>query len=247
MSKWSRDTLLTWILATVAGLLVVAVTVEWVMLDRNRQAVLGTLPSKTGSVPVQSEAEEEERGFELPELDTYEQVTERPLFAESRRPEVVAPSVELPPDQPKSPLTLKLMGIVFTPTTQTALLVDAKGKYKRVKLQETFDNWTLVELSPDWATLQQGEERQKLDLLKIKPKPPKPPGTPGQTGQAPPRPAMAGGPAQGRMPGPGRQVQRPQPMPEDMDTGEEDMPEDEEDMDSTDEEDVEDDSNTEEP
>jgi hypothetical protein len=246
MSKWSRDVLLSWILAGIAGFLALLVVVEWVVLDGNRQDLLGSIASKPGATRSDEAAEEKDgKDFELPELDEYEQITARPLFSESRRPaEEATANAETQSELPKSPLTLKLMGIVFTPTTQTALLVDAKGKYKRVKLQETFDNWTLVELTAEAATLQQGEEKQKLDLLKLKPKAPKPLGAPGQAGPIPPRPGMAGAPGQIRPAG--RQVQRPQP--EEMDeSDEEDQSEDQEDTENMDEEDSEESTDGEEP
>ena len=87
---------------------------------------------------------------------------------------------------PSSPLTLKLMGVVFTPKQHTALLVDAKGKYKRVRKNEALDGWTLVNLEPGKVTMQQGEEQKELMLLKPKPKALNAPNAPPQPGRQPP-------------------------------------------------------------
>jgi hypothetical protein len=223
MPKWSRDYLLTSILGAIALALGVAVTVEWAVLARHRGRDLQPPPAKTAPA---AEPGIEEEDFELPALDDYEQMAERPLFMENRRPGVETAEAAAPPPPP-TPMTLKLMGIVSTPKEKTALLMDSKGKYKRLKVQDTLDGWMLVELSSDKATLQQGDKREDLPLLKKRPKTaPPPPGTPPQAGQLP-RP----GPMPGPVPG-----QRPPPPPAPQ-TGDEnlDVPEDESDTDIPDE------------
>jgi hypothetical protein len=189
MPKWSRDYLLTSILGGIAAVLSVALLIEWVVLDKGREQAVQTPPAKT--TPAADTAAESPEDFELPPLDGYAQMAERPLFMENRRPgtEVQEAAAEPPP---QSPLNLKLMGIVFTPEGKKALMVDAKGKYKRLKPQETLDSWTLVELGSDKVVMQQGEERKELMLLKTKPKAPPgpqpPPGAPPRPMQKPPPP-----------------------------------------------------------
>lgn len=194
--KWSRDYLLAALLAGLALGLGVVVTVEWLVLEHGREAMLDLPPAKPTRAP---DAEAGEAGdFELPGLDDYEQMTERPLFMESRRPGAEGGPPPAPPPV-RTPMTLKLMGIAATPDGKKVLIVDAKGKYHRVKTLDILDNWTLVDIGEDKVVMQQGEERQDLMLLKKKPKPPPGPaqaGQPGQPlppGQQPPRPPQPDG------------------------------------------------------
>lgn len=185
MPKWSRDYLLTSILGGIALVLGLAVAVEWAVLARHRGQDRQPPPSKTAPV---AEPEIRSVDFALPALDGYEQIAERPLFMENRRPgSEVVETVAPPP--PPTPMNLKLMGIVSTPQGKTALLVDSKGKYKRMKAQDSLDNWVLIEFGADKVTLQQGDKREDLPLLKKRPRVPLPPGAPPQPGQ-PPRPGQ---------------------------------------------------------
>jgi hypothetical protein len=226
MPKWSRDYLLTSILSGIAAVLGLALAVEWTVLARHRSENLQPPPAKTA--PAQESDAEDEADFELPALDEYEQMTERPLFMESRRPGAVATETAAPPPPP-TPMNLKLMGIVWTPEGRTALMADAKGKYKRLKAQDTLDGWTLIDLGTDKVTMQQGEKREDLPLLKKRPKTSTPPNAPPPPGQPP----MPGQPAPGQ-PVPGQPVpgQRPQPQPVqpepvDIDEENQDIPEEE--------------------
>lgn len=180
--KWSRDYLLAALLAGLALGLGVIVTVEWLVLEQGREAMLDLPPAKPARTADAGAGEAKD--FELPGLDDYEQMTERPLFMESRRPGAEG-GPPPPPPVAQTPLTSKLMGIVWTPQGKKALIVDAKGKYKRMKPLDILDNWTLIELGVDRVVMQQGEERKELPLLKKKPKPPPGPGQPGQPGQMP--------------------------------------------------------------
>jgi hypothetical protein len=213
MPKWSRDYLLTALLGAIALMLALAVAVEWSVLANRSGEKLQSAPVKPAPV---GEPEAAGVDFKLPPLDRYRQMTERPVFMENRRPGVDVVEVVPPPPPPPTPMNLKLMGIVSTPKEKTALLLDNKGKYKRLKAQDLVDGWVLVELGVDKVTLQQGDRREVLPLLKKKPKVPAPPGGP-QMGQLPP-------------PGvPPRPGQKPVPVPTPMlPPGQtaEDMPED---------------------
>lgn len=186
MPKWSRDYLLTALLGGLALVLGLAVALEWTVLARHRGQNLQPPPARTAPV---AEPEVEGEDFELPALDDYEQMAERPLFMENRRPGADIAETSAPPPPPPTPMNLKLMGIVSTPRGKTALLVDGKGKYKRLKSQDALDGWVLVELGADKVTMQQGDKREDLPLLKKRPKPPSPPGAPPPPGQ-PPRPGQ---------------------------------------------------------
>jgi hypothetical protein len=182
MTKWVRDNVFTLILAGLAGLLFVAVAIESALLKSERLTTAAA--SEKAATPEAPPAVESE-DFELPDIQGYETIVERPLFMEGRRPgtEVDDTNTAAAPD---SPLTVKLVGVAFTPTDKTALLVDAKGKYKRLKKNGSVDGWTLIEFAPDRITLQRGNEQRELMLLKPKPKTLPARATPGQPQQVPP-------------------------------------------------------------
>lgn len=101
----------------------------------------------------------------IPAIAEYAQIIERPLFSETRKPAEMssaAPETLLL----KTPLNLKLMGIVFKPTENMALLVDEKGKYWHVRINNTVSNWKLLAIEKNKVVLQQGSERSELKLDK---------------------------------------------------------------------------------
>lgn len=86
----------------------------------------GSRPGSLDGIPPLSLTEAE---VDLPGLDRYRDVVERPLFSETRRPEPkeaedqeeVVPEPEAPPT---APLNVALTGIIHTPTTRIALVRD---------------------------------------------------------------------------------------------------------------------------
>jgi len=64
------------------------------------------------------------------------------------------------------------MGVMLSPHGNMAILAEASGKNRRVKLGGTIDGWRLTELKPDRITLQRGEEQRDLPLMKPRPKGP---------------------------------------------------------------------------
>lgn len=217
MPKLPREYVLPAVLAGIALVLGFIVALEALVLDRKRQAAL-VKPQSQAAPPMETGSGGPE-SLELPPLDDYRQIADRPLFMESRRPGSDMNEPPPPPEVRKMPMTLKLMGIVHTPEGRKALLVDAKGKYKRLKAQDTLDSWTLVDVGVDRVVMQQGQDNQELPLLKKKPKAAVPPGQPGQP-QAQPAPP-------GKPPRPGRP---PMPVPQPVEEPEEEpMPPEEED------------------
>ena len=184
MPKWMRDYLPSLMLSGLVLLQGLAGALEWSYLaaDTPQAALKQDAHSASDSPSAQAD---EPAGFELPALDEFNATIERPLFAEGRQP----PSEEeLDAGTPvvSTPLTLKLMGVMLTPRQHAALLQDAKGKYKRMRRNDTLDGWTLIAIADDKVTLQQGSQQKDLILLKPHPKPPAP-----GTGQSPhPKPII---------------------------------------------------------
>ncbi len=166
----SRAHIVSLILAGLCVLFGVVVLLEWSGLESQ----LGKRQNEIAS-PVESELSFEkisEADFELPVIDSYTDLVERPLFVEGRRP------LEEPPDDALqqtnkyqgAKLKAKLMGIYSGSDGMTALILNAEGKYVRVKKQDSVDGWQVEALSPNRVTLKQGVETQDLKLHKPKPK-----------------------------------------------------------------------------
>jgi len=167
MSKRYRDYGLSLLLLAASGLLAGALLLEWTHFRGERADLASRMASKA-EVKQESIANKEET-YTFPDIEEYSQMTERPLFIEGRHP----PEGEEAPVESNiahSPLTLKLMGVVVTPRDKTALLVDARGKYKRARKNTVVDGWKLVDIGQDKVTLAQGDEQTELKLLKPKPK-----------------------------------------------------------------------------
>lgn len=170
MPKWSRDYWPSLILAGLIMILALAGLVEWAWLHPLDRPNLSRSDNRPAS-DAASVSGAEQPAFELPDLESFAATVERPLFAENRRPPAEE-ELEAASNAVSTPLTLKLMGVIFTPRQHSVLMQDAKGKYKRMRRNDTLDGWTLVTIAGDRVTLQQGSEQKELMLLKPRPKPP---------------------------------------------------------------------------
>lgn len=164
VAKLSPELRLSLILAAVCAALALLVLGESLGVDRMQR--ISPVSAEPGKGGVDKPAV---GPFEFPDINEFEDLVERPLFVEGRKPppEVVE---EPPPVVSRTPLDLKLMGLIFSPSGKTALLVDPKGKYKRVKQGAVVGGWTLKELKKDSVVMQQDSESKELPLLKTKPK-----------------------------------------------------------------------------
>lgn len=171
MSQRLRPFFLTGILLILTSWLGALLTGEWLHL-RARPA--GKNPTETSAKPTEAEAGLTPDTFTLPGVGEYPQVVERPLFLESRRPpppkseEPPAPESPPPPEK-ATPVTFKVMGILSTPEGRMALIADAKGKYKRLKVKDSLDGWQIADIKPDRLLIQQGPFKEDLSLLKKRP------------------------------------------------------------------------------
>ncbi len=202
MVKRYRDYSLA--LLSLAGSIVLAVILlsQWLHY-RGKQSDLKKLLATKVEAHVEAQKPEEQH-VELPGLEEYLATIQRPLFMEGRRP---ATEEEATPDErpvEKKPLTAKLMGIVFAPKETLGLFVDAQGKYKRLRINDSIGGWKVTGMEADKAIMEQDGSREELKLAKPKLK--KPPGQPKAGGPMPIGQAMPGQPFPGQaMPG--------QPMP----------------------------------
>jgi hypothetical protein len=99
--------------------------------------------------------------FQLPAIASLSEVTERPLFAESRRPPLAPPPA---PGQVSRELdSLTLVGVVITPAGGHALIqTEAQAKPERVKLGQSLFGWTIDGILRDRVVFKRGEQREEL-------------------------------------------------------------------------------------
>ncbi|MCG8354390.1 MAG: hypothetical protein MI920_02340 [Kiloniellales bacterium] len=121
------------------------------------------------AAPAASVAQEESpvgpnERFALPSLESFAQITARPLFRPSRRPAQQAATPEAPSGPPPS-LELALTGVVTSLDERVALLrVQRDAKVVRTREGEEIDGWVVQEILPDRVLLQHGATTQELLL-----------------------------------------------------------------------------------
>ncbi|MFK8068600.1 MAG: hypothetical protein AB8D52_10160 [Gammaproteobacteria bacterium] len=102
----------------------------------------------------------------LADIDSFSEITQRPLFSVDRQEvqeEIVASPT--PMQKPARDPNLKLMGIVLSDDGQIALIKTRKDpKVKRVKLDEKVENWTLAELNNNSVRLLSGNQEIVLEM-----------------------------------------------------------------------------------
>ena len=107
----------------------------------------------------------------LPQLATlghYDEIVERTLFSQSRRPPPVHKNVV--PQKPPAPVVtvsknLVLLGIVLTADKREAIFQDKKtGSVIRATEGGTVAGWVLKELHPDRVLLQHDKDRSEIIL-----------------------------------------------------------------------------------
>ena len=190
---------LTLVLLGITVLAGIGLSAEWFYLKNNNKT-LSARRSQSQETPPEDNLPSDI--FKLPEVSQFAQLVERPLFMETRRPSPPLPPGPPAKTEPPAPVTFKLMGVLETPEGRMALIADAKGKYKRFKLNELVDGWEIASIKPDRLILQNAGTNEDLALLKKKPKGTKPPQetlpqnpeTPPTPPQAPPQPPHPGTP-----------------------------------------------------
>ncbi len=99
-----------------------------------------------------------------PALATFDEILERPLFAQDRRPEQ-APEPEAPPPMPVEPLTLRLEGIAKAEGARVAVLRDLQTN-QGLRLSEGMEHngWKVERVDPEMAVLTRDGQVQEIRL-----------------------------------------------------------------------------------
>ncbi len=110
------------------------------------------------------------RSAGLKPFSTYDELLQRPLFNEDRKPTPVDAETTETPVATVAALDAQLTGVILMPNVKLAMIREnASGKGLRVRLGTELDGalagWKLVELEPRKAIFEaQGQGRQELEL-----------------------------------------------------------------------------------
>lgn len=105
--------------------------------------------------------------FTINPLSQYDEIIERPLFLNNRRPPEVLP--ETAQGQPDESGELRLLGVILTPERMLALLqFDGSDKATRLKIGEKAAGWQLEAISAGSVLLRKGEMVKNLPLVRNK-------------------------------------------------------------------------------
>jgi hypothetical protein len=169
MIKLPRDYGAAILTTAISALMLLVLAGEWLHFRGIRQDFSNR--KEISSVQPDDSREDPPQENPVPVIETFDEMINRPLFIQGRRPPTEETEVAVEPPEPRTPLNAKLMGVVVTPGAKTALLIDAKGKYKRGKKNMVIDGWKVFEIKDDRVVMEQAGERKDLLLIKPKPKP----------------------------------------------------------------------------
>ena len=140
----------------------------------------GAVPSDGGEPALQAAAED----FALSDPQAFDVISQRPLFAEGRRPPEDAPAEVGAPEQKEDLKGLDLSTVLITPQLSVAWVKDAKSSdLIRLEPGKKIRGWTVQAVQPDRLLLATGTETAELELREFPaeaaPRPPVRPVRPG--------------------------------------------------------------------
>jgi hypothetical protein len=120
-----------------------------------------TLPAraKTAAAP------ESQPLADRPPISAFDEIVQRPLFAQTRRPPAPKAEVKIAEDKPE-PEAFDLVGVVISPNQRMALLRTATNEVLRAGEGQTLGGWEVHDIKPTQVVLQRGDESQVLKISK---------------------------------------------------------------------------------
>ena len=146
------------------GLMVVCIGLVWVAYERLHA-------SSEGAAPESLEAKIDPSVVELPATPTfalppatrYAEISQRPLFSQSRRPPDIAADVAS--EAAAVDLGVTLQGIVVAGPNRIAIFKDAAtGEMLRLKRNDRFKGWQLSQVSGQGVVFLNNDKEQRLEL-----------------------------------------------------------------------------------
>lgn len=175
------------ILSAVAVLMAGALLFEWYGWHPSEPSVAAGAAVHTPEAP--PDALPKATVTEIPDLDHYVVVAERPLFVEDRHP----PSADVPaenasPEEPAARPEYDLSAVVMTPAGRTALLSKPGTQgIERAVEGDTLEGWILEQIRDDRVILERQGEKNTILLRDFSEKQSSP--TPNRgSAKTPPRP-----------------------------------------------------------
>lgn len=111
-------------------------------------------------------------GFHLPPLDDFEEIDQRPLFFEGRRPPAPPPADSDSKKKVKKTLkpSVSLAAIIIIDNERYVLIRDKSSKTgtKRLRAGDDYKGWVVDEIKPDRFILRQGEQNEQILLREFK-------------------------------------------------------------------------------
>ncbi|HCK80856.1 MAG TPA: hypothetical protein DIC59_05250 [Candidatus Competibacteraceae bacterium] len=150
---------------SVAGL--AATALLWQLRHPPQAPAVNTASQKPPDLPVVTPV----APFRLPVAAAYNEITGRPLFIATRRPEPPPPEEPAPEKPPAGPeKKFLLLGVMISPHLTTVLLrpEEPNAKTVRIKPGETVDGWLLEKVSPNQVVIRQGQVSRELNLVRQK-------------------------------------------------------------------------------
>jgi hypothetical protein len=157
-------------LALLCAILAAALIVE---LTTGDEDIAEVPPAKPQPRKPEQEAETQP-GFVMPPEDTYTEVSERPLFLQSRRP--LPPEMMTKEETPAemSRAEFVLSGVILTGTLRMAFLQSQSSpKIARVEEGQEFEGWTVEAIHPNKVIMRRGQEVSEVALEDSVRKPPR--------------------------------------------------------------------------
>ena len=172
MSGWLRDVELrpTLVLTAACVLLAAAAMVAWFWRPASNLTPAVVAADDGGKADSGSTLTEQ--SFQLPALDQYVEMVDRPLFNQERRPVENAPEPKVTQPGTSNPkaLRLNLTSVIIAPGRKLAIFRDlSKNKSIRVAEGEVVKGWRLSQIQGDKVILERDGKSHELPLRVPKP------------------------------------------------------------------------------
>ncbi|MCZ6804298.1 MAG: hypothetical protein O7D86_10290 [Proteobacteria bacterium] len=107
--------------------------------------------------------------YEVPQISSYDEIVNRPLFFEDRKPYVYVepetPTREVRPKLMRITEQYSLNAVIITSDVKLAIIESGRKKsLTRITLGESIDGWTLENIEPRSILLKKGDETKNLEL-----------------------------------------------------------------------------------
>lgn len=103
--------------------------------------------------------------FQAPPPTDFSEMTQRPLFSDTRRPPAVMAPSEQRESPPLQPLDASLRGVVLTGDADpVAIVTDRMGATHSVTIGDSVDAWQVVEIRTGLIVLEIDGRRETLEL-----------------------------------------------------------------------------------